>query len=289
LPLVTDNILEARSAYSALETRATSAETLAAALKANLDQLSARLPLSFELAQKIRQRAVDREADNAQLQRKTEEAVQATADIPLPNFIAALGLAAAVGEATMPDRAIPSMFVTVQSHIVILPDSSIGLRFFQPGVTGDPGSLSGTSLEIARIPPRSGENVPRSLYAVLEDKQSVFTATSWSQFGIASQPPEQPARDIVVAISVVLANTGSWSFPYLLKSAAVIAGFEKTLSTLLSAALPGDISSAFASAVASLESLTEALAAKAVPVIGDFLALTESMDATTRIVRSLAS
>jgi hypothetical protein len=289
VPLVTENIVEARTAYTALELRASSAETLADALRFQLADVKKRLPESFELIDKIRQHAVDREGDNAQLQTKVDQALQSTADIPLQNFIASLGLAAAIAEATMPDRTIPSVAVTVQSHVAILPDSTLGLRFFQPGVMSDSTSLTSTSLEIARVALHDGQPVPRGFYSVLEDALATFAAPFWAQFTTATQPPVQPATELVVAITTFLANTAAWSFPFLLSAAGAIGDLEKSLATLAAAVFPGDTAAAFGSAVDSLQSLVKALTPKAVPVVGDLLALAASLDAATRIARTVAS
>lgn len=286
MPLFTDDIEQARVAYSVLEGRTQSAEQLAQTLQAALDDLKARQPVSFELAQAIRQRALDREADNAKLQTQVQNAVQASADLPLQNFIAAVGLAGAIGEATMPDRAIGSISATVQTHLS-LAGSAVGLRFFQPGIGVDPGSLSSTTFEIAKVPPPPDATAPRSLYSVLEDKQVVYTNSFWSRFNASGPPPSRPPAEIIVAIATVLANTGRWNFSYLLQSALAIGSLEKTLSSLISAALPGDSAAAYSVSVDSLLALTKALSAKDVPVAGDLLALTASLDNTTALARTL--
>ncbi len=286
MPLFTNDIEQARAAYSVLEGRTQSAEQLAQTLQSALDDLKARQPLSFELAQAIRQRALDREADNAKLQTQVQHAVQANADLPLQNFIASVGLAAAVGEATMPDRAIASISATVLSHLT-LAGPTVGLRFFQPGVGVDPSSLSSTTFEIAKVPPQPGATAPRCLYSVLEDKQNVYTNSFWARFTTTSQPPSQPSANIVVAIAEVLANTGGWNFLYLLQSAAAIGTLEKTLSSLVTIALPVDKAAAYGISVDSLLALTKALGGKDVPVAGDLHALTASLDNTTGVARTL--
>lgn len=286
MPLFTNDIEQARAAFSALEGRAESAEKRVQALQSALDELKARQPLSIETVQGLRQRVLDLEADKEQLQMRVQHAVQAKADLSVQNFIAALGLAAALGEATMPDRVVPSISATVQSYIT-MGTAFVGFHLFQPGADGTPSSLSSTSFEIAKVPPQPGAAAPRNFYLVLEDKQSVYTDSFWTRFTTASQPPSQPAADIVGAIAIVFANTAGWNFVYLLQSATAIATLEKTLSSLLTAGVPGDKAAAYAAAADSLLALTKALSAKDLPVAADLISLTASLDDTTRVARKI--
>jgi hypothetical protein len=287
LPLVTDNIDEARAAYSALETRAQGAENLARTLKAELDKArAARPPLGIQEAHDIRQVVLNREADNERLRIQLQQAIVTRADLPLESFIASLGMAAAVGEATMPDRTVSSLSATVQSYVTPS-DTSVGLRFFQPGVDTHLETLSSTSLELARVPPPTGVPSPRSFYNVMLGKQSVYSDPFWAQFTTNSTPPGQPANDIVVAASTALANAGSWSFASLLQSAIAIGTSEKSLADLASSKLPGKAASSYSTAVTSLLALTTALSNKSLPVAGDLLSLAASLDTITRVARTL--
>ncbi len=288
MPLVTDNIDEARVAYSAMEARAQSAESLAQTLKTELDKAraAARPPLGIQEAHDIRQVVLDREADNERLRTQLQQAIVTRADLPLESFIASLGMAAAVGEATMPDRTVSSLSATVQSYVTPS-DTSVGLRFFQPGVDTHLETLSSTSLELARVPPPTGVPAPRSFYTVLLDKQSLYTDAFWAQFTTKSTPPGQPANDIVVAASTALANAGSWNFAYLLQSATAIANSEKSLADLAAAKVAGSAASSYSAAVTSLLALATALSNKSLPVAGDLLTLAASLDNTTRVARTL--
>jgi hypothetical protein len=285
MPLVTDNIEEARTAYQTLEARAQTAEQLAQTLQSTLDQVKAR-PLRLEEVKDIRQVVLNREADNAQLRTQLQQAIVTKADLPLENFIASLGLAAAVGEATMPDRTISSLSATLQTHISMA-DSSVGLHFFQPGIDSPSDSLSSTSFEIAKVPPQAGVPAPRNLYIVLQEKQAVYSNPFWTRFKTSTQPPSQPANDVVVIVATALANTSAWNFPYLLQSATAIGNSEKTLAALVIAAQPSDAATAYTAAVSSLLALTTALANKPAAVAGDLLALTGSLDNVTRVARTL--
>jgi hypothetical protein len=286
VPLVTDNIEEARTAYSALEARARSAEDLAQTLRAELDKVRARPQLGIHDVHDIRQVLLNREADNEKLRIQLQQAIVTKADLALENFIASIGMAAAVGEATMQDRVISSLSATLQTYVTPT-DTSVGLRFFQPGVDGHRDSLSSTTFEIARVPPPAGVPAPRNLYTVLLEKQNLYSNAFWARFTTNTSPPGQPANDIVVAVAVILANAGTWSFPYLLQSAAALGNSEKTLAALVSAVSPGNAATAYSAAVSLLLALTTALTNKRVAVAGDLLALTASLDNVTSVARTL--
>ncbi len=286
MPLFTDNIEQARLAYSALEQRAQAAEQRAQALQSALDNLNAAQPPADGDVALLRQRVLDLEGDKVGLRRQLDQALQTRSDQTVQNFIATLGLAVAIGEATMPDRVISSVAANLQTYITTAA-SAVGLRFFQPGVETDPSALSSTTFEIAKIPPQPGAPAPPHLYAVLEDKQSVYTDTFWSRFATSTQPPSQPSVDLVVAIATVLANTGGWNFAFLVQSATTIGMLEKSLASLVAAAVTGGAVTAYGAAVDSLLALTKALGGKEVPVAGDLFALAASLANTTSAARRL--
>ena len=285
MPLVTDNIQEARTAYNVLEARAQAAEQLAQTLQSTLDAVRKPPPRLGEVSD-IRQVLLNREAENTRLRTQLQQAIVTKSDLPLASFIAAIGLAAAIGEATMPDRTISSLAVTLQTHLS-LADASVGLQFFQPGVGTPSDSLSTTTFEVAKVPPQPGVPAPRNLYTVLQDKQAAYSDPVWAQFKTSSQPPSQPANDVVVAVAVVLNNTSAWNFPYLLQAATAIGNLEKTLAALVTAGRPSDAATAYATAVSSFLALTTALTGKSPAVAGDLLALTASADNVTRVARTL--
>jgi hypothetical protein len=273
VPLLTDDINEARSAYTVLETRAQNAEQRAQGLQLTLDQLRNNIPVLNGQSQFLRQRAIDQESANAQL--RAQGIAGASPDIPLDAFIASLGLAAALGEASMPGSAISSISSTTKAYLVVgTPSETVRLRFYQPEL-GSASGLSSTTVQIEKVPPALGFPSPRNLYAVLADKQSVYTSAFWLQF--------PPSAQIIGQIAMVFANTGAWTFPLLVQSAGTIASLEKTLA----AAVPPDSPplSAYVSAVASLSSLAGTLVSKAIPVSGDLLELTAALDGTTTVAR----
>ena len=284
MPLVTDNIEEARVAYNALEGRAQSAEQLAQTLQSALTNEIAREPVTFRVSEILRQHTLDREADNAQLTSQLQQALVVKADLPLQSFIASIGLASALGEATMPDRSISSVAATLQTHLQ-LAESVIGLRFFQPGIDRDSATLCTTTVQLAKVTPQPGVPAPRNLYTALEDKQSVYANAFWSKF--VTTPPSQPAADAEAAIALLLANAGVWTFANVLQATIAIATLEKSLSVLVSAAQPGTAATSFASAVNDLFVLTASLQITALPVAGDLLALTAALDNVTSAARAL--
>lgn len=291
MPLVTNNIDEARFAYDAVERRALSAEQRADALQATVDRLAALQPISAVQASQLAQRAVDQEAASVQL--RTQQAAAVSPDVLLDRFIASLGLAGALGEATMLDRAVGSIAATVQGYLVGVPgpdgaSTVAALRFYQPEF-GDAGGAGSVSFEIAKTPPPHGVTAPRTLYAVLQHKQSVFTDPFWSRFATAAQPSVEPAQQVVIEIARVFANTGAWDFPFLVQEAAAIAALETSLATLVGGTAPPERVASYAAAVAALSSLVRALdpQVKAIPVAGDVLALAAALDATTRFAEAL--
>jgi hypothetical protein len=288
LPLLTDNIEEARAAYGALEGRTLSAERLIESLQTALRETKAGEPISFQQTQDIRQTALDREADNVRLREQLQQAIVLKADLPLQAFIASIGLASALGEATLPDRTITSLAATLQTHLIVA-QSAVGLHFFQTGLDQEPASLSTTTFQLAKITPQPGAPAPRNLYSALQDKQSVYANEFWRKFTSATQPPSQPAADIEAAAAMLLASAASWNFPYLLQSALQIGNLEKTLSGLVAAALPGIASTQFEEAVNSFLVVIGKMQGNIQPVAGDLFALTGSLDAVTSAAKVLLS
>ncbi len=290
MPLVTDNILEARSAYNALELNTVSIQQRASTLQATVDNLSAKQHVLSQSAGLLSQYAVSQVQANAQL--TAEQAGQVSPDVTLESFIASLGLAVALGEASMPGRTISSVTATVQSYLTFAPGPDgksqvTGLRFYQPEL-GTSSVLATTSFELTKVTAQPGAPAPRSLYAVLQDKQSLFADPFWTRF-VTGNPPAQPAAQIITEITKVFASIGAWSFPLIVQEAAAIAGFEITLSTLLAGAVPPERAAAYATVVAGLSNLAKALdpATRAGFVAGDLFALTAALDATTNIANTL--
>ncbi len=273
-------------AYAALENRAQSSEEYSQVLLSSLNDLRARLPQLDIGIGGLKQRIADLEAANSALQLKVQQLTEQEikADVSLDNFIAATGMSAALGEASMRDRSVGSIGASVQAYVGVSA-GSVGLRLHQPESIQFAG-LSSTSFEIAKIPPVPGQPAARNLYVVLEDTQHVYTEPYWMQFLTATQPPQQPALHIVTEIAQIFAQTGGWTFTFLAQEIAVIAQIEKSLSDLLAKGAPGNQAAAYKAAVDALLALTGVLTTKAFPVAGDLMALTTAVDSATTIARS---
>lgn len=287
MPLITDDIIQARSAYNALELRTQAAEQSAATLKASLDFVTstqAQIAKSLTLQG---QYTASQAGINGQLQ--TQQVNTIAPDVPLGDFIRALGLAVAMGEATMPDRTISSVSVTLQSYVTApdpaVPGSLIGLRLYHPEL-GAATALATTSFDLNKVTLTPGTPAPRSMYVVLQDKQNTFAKTFWTKFATGN-PPMQPAQQIVSEIGKVFASVGTWTFPYLLAEATTFAGLETTLATLLSGSVSAAQLAAYTDAVQSLSSLTQSLGPRSDYAAGDLFALSAALDATSKTANTL--
>jgi hypothetical protein len=278
MPLRTDDILQARSAYDALEARALSAERRAAQLQALIAQLRKLPPPEVDVLALLRQRILDLEAENIGLRKQLDQLAQLKTDLMLQDFVAAMGLAAVIGEASMPDRSITSLAAKVQTYLAPA-DRGVGLRFQQPELGALAVGLSTTAFEVAKVPPAPGVPAPRSLYAVLQDKQHLLGEPFFSAFA--------PATQALVKIAEMFANTGAWRFEYLAQAAAGLAASERDLASLLAQKLGSDAVAANVSSVEALAALADSLTGKANPVAGDLLALGSALDLTTSSLRSL--
>src|SRR5262249_33705266 len=105
--LVAGSLDEARSAYAALQLRTATAEQQTAVLRTTVETLrSAQQPI-VDRANLLTQFTVSQAQSNATL--IAQQAGQVSPDIGLQDFINHLGLAVALGEASMPDRVITSV------------------------------------------------------------------------------------------------------------------------------------------------------------------------------------
>jgi len=279
MPLRTDDLRQARVAYRALEGRMQSAERRAEQLAARLSTIGPQLAASDETAP-LRQRIVDLEAENFRLRTALDKLAQLKADLPLQTLVAGLGLAAAIGEASMPNRAVASIGATVQTYL--LPgEEGLGLRFQQPELGAFAVGLSATAFELAKVPPAPGVPAPRSLYAVLQDKQRVLAEADIARLA--------PAAQLQAKIAELFANSGAWHFGYLVQAAADMATQERALAALIAQQATGGVPGAYRAAVEALAALTAALTGKANPVAGDLLALCSALDASTAALRAFVS
>ncbi|MGA8532538.1 MAG: hypothetical protein WB615_00355 [Candidatus Tumulicola sp.] len=284
MPLVAENIEQARTAYAALESRAVSAETHVATLQASIQTLSAVVPVLLERNTTLTNFTAGQVQQNSQL--VSQQATQVSPDTPLAGFIASLGLAAALGEATMPDRTVNSLASTVQCFLSLSEPAadgsrSVGLRFYQPEL-GAPTALATTSFEIAKTPAQPGTSAPRSLYSVFSEKQTLFGDPFWAPF-VTGSPPVSPAVQVAIESTKILSVIPSWTFAFLVQESSAIAVFETNLAAILSSGATAASATPFAAAVAALTALVKRLTANAgPPVAGDLYALAAALDLTTK-------
>lgn len=263
MPLLTDDPNQARRAYEALESRARSAEAHADMLRTTT------VPT-------LQQRILDLEGENFALRTQLEKLAAVKADLPLQRFIDSVALAAALGEASMPERAISS--IKAEARTFLAPDGGgIGVRFQQPELAATPDGLSSTSFEIVKVPPPPGTEAPANLYAVLQQIQRVYSDPFWLRF--------TPSAQIVAAATKALANVDAWNAPFLARAAADLAQLQGSLVELASGAGAEN----FKSAVAALRSLTSALTLKANFVAGDVYSLASALASAVAAARTLVS
>ncbi len=289
MPLIAFNLDEARSAYSSLELRATAADQHISTLQATVEALKTAQSTVVDRAALLTQYTVAQAQSNAQL--VAQQTQQVSPDIPLDSFIGTLGLAVALGEASMPDRTVNSVKTTLQAYLTFDNGAdgvskSVGVRLYQPEL-GQATALMTASFEIAKIPPAPGVPAPRTLYTVLESKQALYTDPFWVKAPAGQSPFQAPAQ-IIAAISATFAAIGNWTFPFLVARAATIATLESSLANLVPATAAADAAASYASAVQALSTLVASLnAPRAAYVAGDLYALSASLDATTRAARNL--
>jgi hypothetical protein len=288
MPLITNNIHEAKSAYANLELRALASQQSVVTLQATVDTLSAAHNVIVDNSRLQADFTANQIAVNGTL--TVQQAAAVSPDLTLDNFIASLGLSIALAEATMPDRAINSVSATVQSFLTFAPGTGgvsriAGLRLYQPEF-GAPSALATTSFELNKTVSTPGAPAPKSLYTALQNKQFVFADPYWTQF-VTGNPPAPPAGQAVAEIVKIFASIGSWSFPYVLGEASTLAGLESSLAGLLTAARPSGAASAYATSVQALSALTQTLSGRSFFVAGDLYALTAALDATTPLASSL--
>ena len=223
------------------------------------------------ILRRFRQRILDLEAENVSLREQVERLQQVRADLPLAGLVQSVGLAAVLGEATMRDRVVSSISVSAQTYLVTS-EGGVGVRFQPPELAERPEGLSTTSFELAKVPAAEGA-APRSLYAVLEDKQRLYGLEPWSGF--------DDAVPLVTELARLLADAGTWSVPLLARAAATVAQLERKLATAAVPGRPADSIRAFRDAIGALGELAKELSSKPVPVGGDALRLAAALDATT--------
>lgn len=259
MPLFADNLEEAQRAYEVLEARARAAEAHAALLQTTS-------PL-------LQQRIIDLEGENVSLRFQIEEVTATKTDVALQRFFESVALAAALGEASMPDRTISSIKAEVQTYLA--PDSTgIGLRFQQPELGTNADGLSTTSFEMIKVPPPQGTDAPVNICVALKQLQSLYSDPFWLRFDAAIW--------IVATTTTALANTDTWTGPILFRTAAALAQLQVSLS----ASLSGPSADQYRTAVAALSALTDSVTSKANIRAADVYNLASALAAMVAAVRT---
>ena len=119
MPLVTTDLDQARLAYSALEMRAAAADQRISVLELAVAQARDGAPPSPPPGGVgiLLQRIADLEGQNQNLLTRLDDAAKAVAEIPIQRVVDSIGLAAAIAEASMPDRVIGTLAASVTSHL----------------------------------------------------------------------------------------------------------------------------------------------------------------------------
>src|SRR5262245_2277549 len=151
MPLPTDDILQARAAYEALEARAQSAERRAAQLQALIAQLRKMPPPEVDLLALLRQRILDLEAQNLGLRKQLDQLAQLKTDLLAQNLAFA-------------ER-----------------------RVQQPELRALAEGPSNTAFEVAKVLAAPGVPASRGLYGVLQDKQQLLDEHLIKTFAPARQ------------------------------------------------------------------------------------------------------
>lgn len=287
MPLYTDNIEEARAAYHALEQRTQAAEQRMTLLQAALNHSVLQQSISDAEARRLRQEVVNSLAEKVTLQLQVQKLEQQNiqTDVTLEAFITSLGLALAVGEASLPDRAISAASASLQSYFVLTAGSStVGIRLPQPE-SASFGGLGNATFDLAKIPPPLGSAKTPNLFAVLEEKQRVYSNPYWNRLAVAPAAVA-PAPAVIGEITKVLSNTGAWTFSFLVAEAAAIASGEQNLASLLSRAR-FESAAAYRAAIENLSAICTNLSAKPMPVAADLYALASALDATTALAKAI--
>lgn len=266
MPLFTDQIGAARSAYDALEKRALGAEMRVSQLTAALAASGADVPNVVLL----RQRIADLERQNIELNNQLDVLKRTRAEATLQQFIDAMALSAALGEATMSGRTIESLSASVKAHMTA-DAGGVALRFHPPELGAvNTDAMGTTHFAIAKVPPAAGTTAPGSFHALLLETQAIYGSVDAPRFS-------DLVRKIVLAATQAVTDTASWRVPYL-------AGVAATLADLQHQLVAGDqrpSAGVLRVRCQALAQLSKLLAAKSNPVAGDLYALTAAFAETT--------
>jgi hypothetical protein len=216
----------------------------------------------------LQRRVVDLESENIELRQQLEQVQRSRSEFRLANLVDSVGAAVALGEATMSQHAISSVSVSAQMYLVPAGDE-VGLRFQPPELAHSAAGQSSATFELAKVP-GAGPAVP-SLYAVLEEKQRLYSAEPWTS--------RKDVARLLVELRETLAAADSWTVEFLAERAAVIGRIERQLvgTARTNVAVEARAATAELAAVAGRPGKRRAVA-------GDVHALAAALRATTAAV-----
>jgi hypothetical protein len=221
----------------------------------------------------LRRRVVDLESEVLELRLQLEQVQRSRAELGFAGLVDSVGLAVALGEATMPQHAISSVSVSAKGYLVPTGEG-IGVRFQPPELAHSAVGQSTTTFELAKVP-GEGPAAP-SLYAVLDEKQRLYSREPWAS--------RKDARRLVTELRQTLAAADSWTLEFLAEQATVIARLERRLAGV---ARTGAAAEARGT-ITELASLAGGLG-KRRPGAGDVHALASALRATTAALVAVAA
>jgi hypothetical protein len=224
----------------------------------------------------LRQLIRELEMENAAL--RSEPAASGPAgSMRLHDFVDAFGLAAALGDASMPDRALAFIKVSTLAAISVQ-DSEVWLTF--PRLTASiSAALPTVSFDLVKTPLSHGVPANQSMYSVLLDMQALYSSAFWT---------DQPsAHQLVIETTRVMGDSAGWTMPYLLDAAETLARAEEELARLTMDASDSQSSLPLSAAAGAVTDLCHALRAKPTLVAGDLEALTTALAGSAAAARGM--
>jgi hypothetical protein len=232
-------------------------------------------PLHPVLDPVIALRLNDAEIENAALRLRFLGPPPPPAGISVQNLVGSIGLSAALGEATLADRALGTLSVSAQMMVVAVEQNSVSVQFPSPATPLPSDNLSTVTVVLDRMPAAAGHSDPPTLYHVLAAKQALYGGADW----FASDQ----AKAIVAACTAALAQAAGWTFASVLSTADTVTTSEQSLAAALSARQPVPAGTpAYASAADASRHVIDGLkSASSPPVAADLAALCSALHNVT--------
>jgi hypothetical protein len=221
----------------------------------------------------LRRRVVDLEAENIELREQLEQVGRSRAELPFAGLVDSVGLAVALGEATMPAHAISSVSMSAQAFLVPNGDG-VGVRFQPPELADRAVGQSTATFELAKVP-GEGPAIP-SLYAVLHEKRRLYSGAPFAS--------GKDGKQLALELSRTLGAADSWTVEFLARQAEAIATLERRFTGTARSGLAADARAAADEVLALADRLRRRR-----PVAGDIYALAAALRASTSATTALAA